>query len=124
MAKTVVQLTPEELKQYDPTRHLHEGLDVERWERAQDRLPKLAALLREQFGAECVKVFGSLVDKNRYTRWSDIDLAVWGIAPEQYYQAVGAVNDLSADIEVDLVDLRSCGSATLEQIIEEEGIEI
>ena len=124
MVKTVSQLTPEELKQYDPTRNLHEELDLERWKRAQDRLPKLATLLREQFGAEQVKVFGSLIDKDRYTRWSDIDLAVWGIAPEQYYKAVGAVNDLSADIRVDLVDLRSCNSATLEQIIEEEGIKI
>lgn len=124
MAKTVSQLTPEELKQYDPARNLHKELDLERWKRAQDRLPKLAALLREQFGAERVKVFGSLIDKDRYTRWSDIDLAVWGIAPEQYYKAVGAVNDLSADIKVDLIDLRSCKSATLEQIIEEEGIKI
>lgn len=124
MAKTVSQLTPEELKQYDPTRNLHKGLDPERWARAQSMLPKLSELLRNQFGATCVKVFGSLVDKSRYTKWSDIDLAVWGIAPEHYFKAVGAVSDLSSDIQVDLVEPEQCGSHTLKKIIEEEGIEI
>lgn len=121
MAKTVSQLTPEELKQYDPTRNLGKGLDPERWEKAQSRLPKLAALLREQFGAKQVKVFGSLVDKGRYTKWSDIDLAVWGIAPEQYFKAMVAVDRLSPDISVDLVEPETCSSLTLKQIIEEEG---
>lgn len=124
MAKTVSQLTPEELKQYDPTRNLGKGLDPERWAKAQARLPKLVDLLREQFGASRVKVFGSLVDKDRYTRWSDIDLAVWDIAPEQYFKALGAVNDLSADIKVDLIEPELCSSPTLKQIIEEEGTEI
>ena len=124
MAKTVSQLTPEELKQYDPTRNLGKGLDPERWTRAQARLPELAALLREQFGAKRIKVFGSLVDKSRYTKWSDIDLAVWGIAPEQYFKAVGAVDDLSPDINVDLVEPEMCSSLTLKRIIEEEGIDI
>ena len=124
MAKTVSQLTPEELKQYDPTRNLGKGLDPERWARAQARLPKLAALLRKQFGAKRVKVFGSLVDKGRYAKWSDIDLAVWGIAPEQYFKVVGAANDLSPDINVDLVEPETCSSLTLKRIIKEEGIEI
>lgn len=124
MAKTVSQLTPEELKQYDPTRNLGKGLDPERWMRAQARLPKLAALLRERFGAKRIKVFGSLVDKSRYTKWSDIDLAVWGIAPEQYFKALGAVDDLSLDISVDLVEPEMCSSLTLKRIIDEEGIEI
>lgn len=124
MAKTVSQLTAEELKQYDPTRNLHKGLDPERWAKAQSMLPKLTALLREQYGATQIKVFGSLVDKNRYTQWSDIDIAAWGIAPEKYYSAVGAVNDLSVDIKVDLIDPQCCSSPTLVQIIEEEGVEI
>lgn len=124
MVKTVSQLTPEELKQYDPTRNLGKALDPARWEKAQSRLPQLAALLREQFGASRVKVFGSLVDKHRYTKWSDIDLAVWGILPELYLKAVGAVNDLSVDIEVDLVEPEQCRSLTLKQIIAEEGVEI
>ena len=124
MAKTVSQLTSEELKQYDPTRNLDRGLDPERWAKVQLRLPKLSALLRDQFGAKCVKLFGSAVVEDEFTQWSDIDLAVWDIPPERFYKAVWALNDLSPDIKVDLVDMPTCGSLTLKQIIEEEGIEI
>ncbi|MEL6161217.1 MAG: nucleotidyltransferase domain-containing protein [Cyanobacteria bacterium J06627_32] len=124
MGKTVSQLTPEELKRYDPTRNLKKGLDAERWARAQAKLPEITALLREQFDVERVRVFGSLIDKDRYTRWSDIDIAVWGLAPERYYSAVGAVNDLAEDIKVDIVDFLRCSSHTLRQIIEEEGIDL
>lgn len=124
MAKTVSQLTPEELKQYDPTRNLGKGLDPARWARAQARLPKLAALLREQFGAKQIKVFGSLVDKSQYTKWSDINLAAWDILPEKFYDAVWDLNELSPDIKVNLVDSSNCRSLVLPQIIEEEGIDI
>ena len=124
MGKTVSNLTPEELKQYDPTRNLNKGLDGERWARAQERLPELAMLLRQKFDAKRIKVFGSLVDKGRYTCWSDIDIAVWGIAPGQFYRALETVNDLSPDIKVDLVDPQRCSSLALVQIIEAEGIEV
>jgi uncharacterized protein len=124
MGKTVSQLTPEELNQYDPTRNLKKGLDAERWVHAHARLPQLIALLREQFGATRIKVFGSLIAKDEFTCWSDIDLAAWGIVPAQFYRAVWALNDLSPDIKVDLVDPSQCSSITLQRIIEEEGIEV
>ncbi|MEL7051630.1 MAG: nucleotidyltransferase domain-containing protein [Cyanobacteria bacterium J06634_6] len=124
MGKTVSQLTPEELKQYDPARNAKKGLDPQRWEQAWRIVPKLATLLKEQYGAERARVFGSLVDKDRYTRWSDIDIAVWGIAPADYYKAIGAVNDLAAPIKVDLVEPERCSSPTLKQIIEEEGVDV
>ena len=124
MGKTVSQLTPEELKQYDPTRNVDNILDPLRWEQAQARLPKLLSVLRQQFGAQRIRVFGSLVDKERYTRWSDIDLAVWDIPSEQFYDALEAVNKLSQDIKVDLVDPRTCKSPILKADIEKEGIEV
>lgn len=124
MEKTVSQLTPEELKQYDPTRNLDKILDVSRWEKAQARLPKILLLLREQFGAERVRVFGSLANKARYTRWSDIDLAVWGITSDRFYDALEAVNALSQDIKVDLVDPQDCQSDLLKLAIDEEGFEV
>lgn len=44
---------------------------------------QLDTLLREQFGTMRVVVFGSLTRCEFYTRWSDIDLAAWGIPPER-----------------------------------------
>lgn len=124
MAKTVGQLTPEELKQYNPAHNAHKGLDPKRWQQAQDRLPLLVSLLRDRFEAKRIRLFGSLLDKTRYTQWSDIDLAAWGIPPAQFYAAVDAINQLSPDIKVDLVDPQRCGSTNLQQIIEAEGIEV
>lgn len=70
-----------------------------------------------------VVVFGSLVRRDWFTPWSDIDLAVWGIPANQFYQAVAAVTGLSPDFEVDLVDAEDC-STSLRRTIEREGKEL
>ena len=124
MAKTIQQLTPEELQTFDPTRNLSQGIDPQRWEQARSKLPELRDVLRHQFGATRVVVFGSLATQETFTHWSDIDLAAWGIAPEQFYAAVATVNDLSPEIKVDLVDPERCSSIPLKQIIEEEGVDL
>jgi uncharacterized protein len=86
-------------------------------------VPRLAAVLREQFAAKRVVVFGSLTDKKRYTPWSDIDLAVWGIAPDQFYTAIGVLNEMSSEFKVDLVDPtdRHC-RPSVKQAIERTGV--
>lgn len=58
-----------------------------------------------------------------FTRWSDVDLAAWGVAPERFYAAVAAVTSLRADIPVDLVDAEQC-SEDLKLAIEREGVEL
>jgi len=122
MAKTVRQLTPQELRQFDPTRNLANVLDCERWATAQAKLPELLTVLREQFAATRVVLFGSLTAQNRFTHWSDIDLAVWGIPPKMFYEAVATLNAVSPDIKVDLVDPERCQSAALKNIIQAEGV--
>jgi len=82
-----------------------------------------ADLLRKHYGARRVMVFGSLAHKDCFTLWSDVDLAVWGLHPEDTFKAMGAVQDLDADIEINLVDV-STGSPSLIHEIESEGIEI
>jgi predicted nucleotidyltransferase len=124
MARTILQLSPQERQQFDPTRNLGRSLDPQRWERAWSKLPALRNVLHHQFRATRVVVFGSLATRDTFTHWSDIDLAVWGIAPERFYEAVAALNDLSPEIKVDLVDPERCNSAALRQIIEEEGVAI
>ncbi|MDN5348572.1 MAG: hypothetical protein PWP65_2137 [Clostridia bacterium] len=89
------------------------------WELAR----KAAALLKESYGARKVMVFGSLVHPSDFTRWSDIDLAVWGIPDSRFYAAVGAVTGLSKHFKVDLIDAATCKDS-LRKAIEGEGIEI
>ena len=84
---------------------------------------RAADLLREKFGVTRIVVFGSLVHPGCFTRWSDIDLAAWGIAPDDTLRAIGAVMDLETTYEINLVDVQTARPAIL-KIIEKEGIEI
>ena len=68
-------------------------------------------------------VFGSLARKGSFTLWSDIDIAAWGIRPEDTFKAVSAVLALDRDITVNLVDMETC-RPSLQAIIEQEGIDI
>jgi predicted nucleotidyltransferase len=129
MAKTALELTPVEMRRY----RLSEA--VERREKAQDTAVDVrkreawdiagtaAQLLRKEFGAQKVVVFGSLAHEKGFGLWSDIDLGAWGIPPEKFYSAVAAVTGLSSFFKVDLVDVAEC-RPTLQKVIEEEGIEV
>jgi uncharacterized protein len=113
-----------ELPPYNPTQNLHRVLSPDRWETAWTMIPQLSALLKQTFGATRVTVFGSLTDRSCYTRWSDIDLAAWDISPERFYTAIFALNELSPDFKVDLVDPQRCHVESLKQAIQREGIEV
>jgi predicted nucleotidyltransferase len=64
-------------------------------------------LLREKFGAKEVILFGSLARRGGFTLFSDIDLAVRGIAPDRFFEAVGLVTGLSAEFKIDLVEIET-----------------
>ncbi len=80
-------------------------------------------MLREQYHAARVVVFGSLVHENRFHEWSDVDIAAWGIPPELTFRAMGAVMDLDPTFEINLVDVNTCSSSLLASI-EQEGKEL
>ncbi len=66
---------------------------------------RAAQLLKQNFGASRVVVFGSLVQPGMFSLYSDLDLAAWGIQPADTFRAIGAVYDLSSEIELNLVDV-------------------
>jgi hypothetical protein len=66
-------------------------------------------------------VYGSLVREGAFTRWSDVDLAAWGISPADTWRALGAVMDLSSEIELNLADASLCRPGIL-QSIEREAV--
>ena len=84
---------------------------------------KAAKVLRTQFQVKRVAVFGSLLHEARFTRWSDIDIAVWGLSPDQTFRAIGAVMDLDSSMELNLVDVNTC-SRSLLKAIEQEAVDI
>ncbi|MGB9775517.1 MAG: nucleotidyltransferase family protein [Anaerolineae bacterium] len=65
-----------------------------------------AELLRTRFGARRVVIFGSLVGEGPWHDRSDIDLAVEGLAGEDFFAAYSACCDLlPPGLELDLVPL-------------------
>jgi predicted nucleotidyltransferase len=122
-----MELTPEALAIYRKTalrrwkRSTPERLRLQ--EQAWAEARRAATLLRERFGATRVAVFGSLVHPGCFTRWSDIDLAVWGILPEDVFRAIGAVMDLQGSFDINLVEIQSARPA-IRQVIEQEGVDI
>jgi len=94
-----------------------------RYDRAWIFAHKAADMLKKQFGADRVAVFGSLVHKELFHQNSDIDLAVWGIKEKEYFRAVSGLMDLDSEISADLV-MTEDAKPSLYARIKSEGIEI
>ncbi len=127
MSLTALELTPKDLKQYRPLEAIRRRkaaarADLEKRRRLANQVAsQVAELLRSEFRAEKIYLFGSLSRSDRFTLWSDIDIAVNGIPPARFFEAVGVVIGISADFKIDLIDLGACPFA-MREIIEKDGI--
>jgi len=119
-----LQISAQEMQEYKRTarqRWLDEQSQLaRRRERAWELARQAADMLRRDFAAARVVIFGSLVQEGRFTEWSDVDLAAWGLDSTNWLKAIGAVHRLSDEIELNLVDVGSC-SPELLAVIEREG---
>lgn len=125
---TALEMKPEEWRKFKPGRKIAnrtaQGKYLkERRAKAIELAQKASFLLRRQYGAKRVVLFGSLARTKAFSAWSDIDLAAWGIAPDKFFSAVAAVTGLSPDFKIDLVEPDTCREA-VRISIEEHGIEI
>ena len=120
-----LDLTPEQIANYRAhalQRRRREQPELEqRREKAWQAARTAAQLLKEEFDATRVVVFGSVVRGSGFTRWSDVDVAAWGLAPEDTFRAIGAVMDLETDVPVNLVDVDTARPSLL-AAIERDGI--
>lgn len=102
------RLTPEQEKQREQLLRL---------------VSQAAQLLKSQFGAEKVFLFGSLAHRSWFERHSDVDIAVLGLPQTNYWQAWKMVEDMIKDRPVDLVQIEEA-SPSLLRVIERDGIEL
>ena len=122
MSMTALDLSPEALKKYRPLdaikkrRAKFSAEIADRRRRARIAARKAAKLLKTKFGAKEVILFGSLARRGSFSLYSDIDLAVRGIAPEKFYAAVSAVMDISPEFKIDLVEPEDCSPAMFKNI--------
>ena len=108
--RTAKDLSPEELAEYRQRLDQHlqnRKVDEALLQRAWRTAHRVAAMLYEDFGATQVAVFGSLTKRESFTKWSDIDIAVWGIPSDKYFRAVWEAEDISRLFKLDLVDVES-----------------
>ena len=122
MSLTARDLPAEDLKKYRPLeaiRRRRAKMSAEissRRRRSSLVARKAAKLLREEFGATEVILFGSLARRGSFTLYSDIDLAARGIAPERFFAASAAIEGINLNFVIDLVELETCPPALLKSI--------
>ena len=112
-------IEPQELAQYQQQLDQHlqnRKVDEALLQRAWHTAYRVAAMLYEKFGATKVAVFGSLAEPRSFSKWSDIDIAVWGIPNDKYFRAVSEALNISGLFKVDLVDYESCKELFREKI--------
>ncbi len=84
-----------------------EGLDVAK---------KCANFLKEKYGVTKVILFGYLLNYEKMTPHSDIDLAVWGLPEKDYFKAVGFLLEIADNFSIDLVEIQHARSYILSAI--------
>jgi len=127
MAKTAINVTDQDMAIYRATARKREEKErqelIKRAEKARSLAQRAAKLLKEQFGATEVTLFGSLARGSFFHRRSDIDLAVAGIESHDFWRACANLATLGSEFEIDLVDVDTV-SPKLRLEIEREGVEL
>ncbi len=82
---------------------------------------KCAGILKQEFGATRVVLFGSMLNHERMTWRSDIDLAVWELPEKDLFRA-GAAIERGHDFCIDLVEVQHARPHILKAI--EQGMEL
>ena len=125
---TALELTPEQLERYKRTARrrltsstLSKGDEAKR-KALLERASEAAELLKKQYNARRVILFGSLAHRAWFTPDTDVDLAVEGLKGN-YWQAWRQVEEIFEDRQVDLVEIESV-SDSLRQAIHDDGIEL
>lgn len=122
-----IQISPERLAIYRRTareRHAQEASVMHSRRASAWAIARAAAqILKEQFGAKRVIVFGSLVHGAWFHAGSDIDLAVEDSPPGKFFRAWAALDYLNSPSEIDLID-STFAPPYLREVIEQEGVEL
>ncbi|MBW4582592.1 MAG: nucleotidyltransferase domain-containing protein [Tildeniella nuda ZEHNDER 1965/U140] len=77
---------------------------------------QIADLLVSEFGATQIIVFGSLVKDDCFDAESDLDIAVAGIPPAQFFSAMAAANRITQQW-VDLKPMESLDPHFLQKVL-------
>ena len=91
-------------------------------ETAQADARRIARFLRQQGASRVVGIGSTFVQYRRFTRRSDIDLAVEGLPPERFFRTSAKAADMT-HFELDLTPVESA-TDYMRQAIRGEGVEL
>ncbi len=118
-------IPPEQMEIYRKAAREREAVNKARLEARRQHAWELARqaaqILKAEFGASRVVVFGSLLHPELYHWHSDVDLAVWDV--QHYFRAVARLLDLDPQVEFNLVPVEDARRGIL-SVIEKEGVEL
>ncbi|RQW86155.1 MAG: nucleotidyltransferase domain-containing protein [Geobacter sp.] len=120
--KTAADISLLQRNKYQPFRSSRQQRPSLKVEEAKEAATAIACELKVRFSTNRVMLFGSLA-RDDFHEWSDINLAVWGIAPTEYFRAVAFASGFSKVFKVDLVDAQDCSESLLQHVLK-EGVEL
>ena len=120
-------IPPEKMKAYIESARAREAVQkqaaMQRREAAWAVARQAAGILKSEFGATRVVVFGSLSHGAWFNARSDIDLLAEGIPPDLFWRAWCALDRLGSQFQVDLVPGETIAGRLREEV-EREGVEL
>jgi predicted nucleotidyltransferase len=93
----------------------------QRQKKAWEVARQCSRVLKEQFGVSRVVLFGSMLNAQKMSPRSDIDLAVWDLPESDLFRA-GAAIERGHEFDVDLVEVQKAKPHILKAI--EKGVEL
>lgn len=84
---------------------------------------KVANMLKKEYGASHVILFGSLAHSAWFTPRSDVDIYVEGIPVSAFFKAEADAQAIGQDFKVDIVDSGDCPPEMIAKI-KQEGMEL
>ena len=103
----------ENLKQQWENRKVDEELLQRAWAVAH----RLATVLYQDYGASKVAVFGSLAERERFTKYSDIDMVVWGVSYDRCLDALWDTEGLGSEFKIDIINFKTINRSFRDRIL-------
>jgi predicted nucleotidyltransferase len=119
--------SPEKMAVYRASARKRQLEKRQRWEQryhlGRAIAKQASGILKQEFHADRVVLFGSMLSEQQVHGRSDVDLAVWGLKPQDYFRALGQLLSLNPDIPVDLLEVETAPARIREQI-ETQGLDL
>jgi len=88
------------------------------FKKALDDAAKIADYLRERYGCEEIYLIGSILEKERFSEKSDIDLVVRGLPKERYFHILAEIRDIT-DFSTDIIPYEDANELIIETVKKE-----